>query len=198
MAGGVVDETVVRLIEEALAAVGDADPALRARLLARLAMELSFSDQRERRAELSSEAVDIAREVGDTRGLGLRAGRPALVAVGAAERAGAPARPRTTCSALADRSGDERLAMQGHRWRMMDLLELGDMDAVDIEIDAYMQIAARRRRLSDELYVHLYRAMRLLFAGEFDRRPRPRAPPRCASATGSRTPTPATRRCCSR
>ena len=71
MAGGVVDETVVRLIEEALAAVSDTDPALRARLLARLAMELSFSDQRERRAELSSEAVDIAREVGDTRGLGL-------------------------------------------------------------------------------------------------------------------------------
>ena len=46
MAGGVVDETVVRLIEEALAAVGESDPALRARLLARLAMELSFSEQR--------------------------------------------------------------------------------------------------------------------------------------------------------
>jgi tetratricopeptide (TPR) repeat protein len=58
--------------------------------------------------------------------------------------------------------------MQGHRWRMMDLLELADMDAVDIEIDAYMQIAARRKRLSDQLYVHLYRAMRLMFAGEFD------------------------------
>jgi tetratricopeptide (TPR) repeat protein len=42
------------------------------------------------------------------------------------------------------------------------------MDAVDIEIDAYMRIAARRRRLSDALYVHLYRAMRLMFAGDFD------------------------------
>ena len=65
--------------------------------------------------------------------------------------------------------------MQGHRWRMIDLLELGDMDAVDIEIDAYMRIAARRRRLSDELYVHIYRAMRLLFAGEFDAGRAPRA-----------------------
>ena len=167
MAGGVVDETVVRLIEEALAAVGDSDPALRARLLARLAMELSFSDQRERRAELSSEAVDIAREVGDTRGLGL-----ALVARHWSLWGPQNVQERLAASndllALADRSGDERLAMQGHRWRMMDLLELGDMDAVDIEIDAYMQIAARRRRLSDELYVHLYRAMRLMFAGEFE------------------------------
>src|ERR1044072_6119040 len=31
-----------------------------------------------------------------------------------------------------------------------------------------MQTAARRRRLSDELYVPLYRAMRLMFAGDFD------------------------------
>jgi DNA-binding SARP family transcriptional activator len=167
MAGGVVDETVVRLIEEALAAIGDSDPALRARLLARLAMELSFSEQRERRAELSSEAVDIARKVGDTRGLGM-----ALVArhwslwgpQNVQERLAAA----NDLLNLAERSGDERLAMQGHRWRMMDLLELGDMDAVDIEIDAYMQIAARRKRLSDELYVHLYRAMRLMFAGDFD------------------------------
>jgi DNA-binding SARP family transcriptional activator len=167
MAGGVVDETVVRLIEEALAAVGEDDAALRARLLARLAMELSFSEQRERRAELSSEAVEIAKRVGDTRGLGM-----ALVARHWSLWGPQNVQDRLAASndllGLAERSGDERLAMQGHRWRMMDLLELGEMDAVDIEIDAYMQIAARRKRLSDELYVHLYRAMRLMFAGDFD------------------------------
>jgi tetratricopeptide (TPR) repeat protein len=69
---------------------------------------------------------------------------------------------------LAESSGDERLAIAGHRWRMIDLLELGDIDAVDIEIDAYARIAEQRRRLSDSLYVHIYRAMRLLLAGEFD------------------------------
>ncbi len=167
MAGGVVDETVVRLIEEALSAVGESDPAVRARLLARLAMELSFSEQRERRAELSSEAVEIAKRVGDTRGLGM-----ALVARHWSLWGPQNVQDRLAASndllGLAERSGDERLAMQGHRWRMMDLLELGEMDAVDIEIDAYMQIAARRKRLSDELYVHLYRAMRLMFAGDFD------------------------------
>jgi DNA-binding SARP family transcriptional activator/tetratricopeptide (TPR) repeat protein len=167
MAGGVVDEAVVRLLEEALAAVGEEDPALRARLLARLAMELSFSDQRERRAELSGEAVDIARRVGDTSGLGM-----ALVARHWSLWGPGNVQERLQAVndllGLAESSGDERLAMQGHRWRMIDLLELGDMDAVDIEIDAYMKIAARRRRLSDDLYVHIYRAMRLLFAGDFD------------------------------
>jgi hypothetical protein len=167
MAGGVVDETVVRLIEEALAAIGESDPALRARLLARLAMELSFSEQRERRAELSSEAVELASHAGDASGLGM-----ALVARHWSLWGPQNVQERLATSnellALAERSGDERLAMQGHRWRMMDLLELGDMDAVDIEIDAYMQIAARRKRLSDQLYVHLYRAMRLMFAGDFE------------------------------
>jgi DNA-binding SARP family transcriptional activator len=167
MAGGVVDEAVVRLLEEALVAVGASDPALRARLLARLAIELSFSEQRERRAELSGEAVQIARSVGDTSGLGF-----ALVArhwsLWGPRNVQERLQAANDLLGLAERSGDERLAMQGHRWRMMDLLELGDMDAVDIEIDAYAQIAARRKRVSDALYVHMYRAMRLLFAGDFD------------------------------
>jgi DNA-binding SARP family transcriptional activator len=167
MAGGVVDEAVVRILEEALAAVGEEDPALRARLLARLAMELSFSEQRERRAELSGEAVDIARRVGDTSGLGM-----ALVARHWSLWGPGNVQERLQAVndllGLAESSGDERLALQGHRWRMIDLLELGDMDAVDIEIDAYMKIAARRRRLSDDLYVHIYRAMRLLFSGDYD------------------------------
>ena len=70
MTGGIIDEDLVALLAEALAAVGTDDPALRARLLARLAIELSFSGARERREELSGEAVELARQVGDTRGLG--------------------------------------------------------------------------------------------------------------------------------
>jgi tetratricopeptide (TPR) repeat protein len=167
MAGGIVDETLVGLLEEALEAVGDADPALRARLVARLAIELSFSEMRERRAELSGEAVELARKVGDARGLGF-----ALVARHWSLWGPGNVHERLEAAndllGLAESSGDERLAIAGHRWRMIDLLEIGDMDAVDIEIDAYAESAERRRRLSDSLYVHIYRAMRLLLAGEFD------------------------------
>ena len=167
MAGGIVDDELVALLEEALEAVGDSDPALRSRLVGRLAIELSFSEARERRTALSSEAVELARQVGDPRGLGF-----ALVARHWSLWGPGNVQERLEAAndllGLAESSGDERLAIAGHRWRMIDLLELGDIDAVDIEIDAYAQIAEQRRRLSDSLYVHIYRAMRLLLAGEFD------------------------------
>ena len=167
MAGGIVDEELVALLEEALEAVGDGDPALRSRLVGRLAIELSFSEARERRVELSSQAVELARQVGDPRGLGF-----ALVARHWSLWGPGNVQERLEAAndllGLAESSGDERLAIAGHRWRMIDLLELGEIDAVDIEIDAFAQITEARRRLSDTLYVHLYRAMRLLLAGEFD------------------------------
>ena len=167
MAGGFVDEELVALLEEALEAIGDDDQALRARLVARLAIELSFSEARERRAELSSEAVELAREVGDPRGLGF-----ALVARHWSLWGPGNVQERLEAAndllGLAESSGDERLAIAGHRWRMIDLLELGELDAVDIEIDAFARTAESRRRLSDTLYVHIYRAMRLLLAGEFE------------------------------
>ncbi len=49
---GVVDAEVVRLLEEALQLLGPAESARRARVLARLGNELSFSEQRERKKQL--------------------------------------------------------------------------------------------------------------------------------------------------
>ncbi len=167
MSGGVVDAGVVALLEEALTALGEGDAALRARLLARLAMELSFSEQRERRAQLSEEALRLARGVGDTRGLGY-----ALVARHWSLWGPANVDERLVAAndllRLAESTHDERLEMQGRRWRMIDLLELGDIDGVDVEIAAYEQLAARRRRPSEAAYSPLFRAMRHLLAGEFD------------------------------
>ena len=167
MSGGVVDAGVVALLEEALAALGEADAALRARLLARLAMELSFSEQRERRAQLSEEALRLARGVGDTRGLGY-----ALVARHWSLWGPANVDERLVAAndllRLAESTHDERLEMQGRRWRMIDLLELGDIDGVDVEIEAYERLAGRRRRPSEAAYSPLFRAMRHLLAGEFD------------------------------
>jgi DNA-binding SARP family transcriptional activator/tetratricopeptide (TPR) repeat protein len=167
MSGGVVDAGVVALLEEALSALGEGDAALRARLLARLAMELSFSEQRERRAALSEQALGLARAVGDTRGLGY-----ALVARHWSLWGPANVEDRLVAAndllRLAKDSHDERLAMQGHRWRMIDLLELGEIDGVDVEIEAFERLAAKRRRPSEAPYGPLFRAMRLLLAGEFD------------------------------
>jgi DNA-binding CsgD family transcriptional regulator len=61
----IVDPTEVRLLEEALEALGGADSPLRARVLARLARALLFTPQVERRLALSEEAVALARRLGD-------------------------------------------------------------------------------------------------------------------------------------
>jgi tetratricopeptide (TPR) repeat protein len=50
---GVVDDVEIRLLEEALTALGEADSVLRARVLARLAKALLWTRQEDRRAALS-------------------------------------------------------------------------------------------------------------------------------------------------
>jgi tetratricopeptide (TPR) repeat protein len=50
---------------------------------------------------------------------------------------------------------------------MMDLLELGRIDDVDSELAAFADLARERRMPSELWYIHLYRAMRLLFEGRF-------------------------------
>ena len=59
------DTRLMPLLEEALAALGEADTELRARLLARLACVLRDEPSPERRDSLSREAVEIARRLGD-------------------------------------------------------------------------------------------------------------------------------------
>lgn len=61
----VVDDDRLELTSAAIDAVGDTDPAVRARLLANLATEELFKEPLERRIELSDEAVLIARGLGD-------------------------------------------------------------------------------------------------------------------------------------
>jgi hypothetical protein len=62
---GVADESIISLLREALAALGETDSALRVRLLGRLAMEHRFSSVRALREECSREAVAIARQLND-------------------------------------------------------------------------------------------------------------------------------------
>jgi AAA ATPase domain len=163
----VVDELQVRLLEEALAALGDDDGVLRARLLARLARTLVFTPALERRAALSEQAVAIARRVGD----------PATLAAVLYDRHLAvwgPDNPadRLAIAAevveLAERCGDRALALQGRGLRTADLLELGDRPALRAEIDAYERAATQLRQLHYLWHVPLLRATQEVLAGRLD------------------------------
>ncbi len=63
--GGVVEPRLIRLLEQGLARIGEADGVLRASLMARLAAALAFSPERDRGAALAHDAVAMARRLGD-------------------------------------------------------------------------------------------------------------------------------------
>ena len=60
-----VDTDRIEVLESAIAAVGEDDPALRARLLATLGLELAWQPDPTRRVALSQEALQIARTLDD-------------------------------------------------------------------------------------------------------------------------------------
>jgi DNA-binding SARP family transcriptional activator/tetratricopeptide (TPR) repeat protein len=164
---GRVDETRLDLLEEALAGLGDEDSPLRARLLARLALELYYSGEPDRRLALSEEAVDLARRLGDQRTLAtcLDARHYALW------------RPETVDERLevaaelrlvAEQTGDPELELEGAGWTVVDLLELGDVQGADIQIAAATKLAEALQRPIWLWWSSLLRCTRAQLAGRFD------------------------------
>jgi class 3 adenylate cyclase len=165
-----VDQTLVRLLEEALGALSDSNSPLRAMVLARLASELYWSDAHTRRADLSCQAVEMARRIGDrvtliyvlfmrhlaAWSLDNLDERLAIAAeiVGLAEEA--------TSTLWTTRVW----GLRARYYRFVDLLELGDIRAVDEEIERYAQLAADLRQHFG--YEELARATRALMDGRFD------------------------------
>ena len=71
---GVVDEPLIELLEESLAAVGEGDSAIRSQLLSGLAQELYWVDAAGRSNDLGLEALEMARRLGRPGGAGRGAG----------------------------------------------------------------------------------------------------------------------------
>ena len=126
-------------------ALGDEDSPLRARLLARLALELYYSGDPERRLALSEEAVELARRLGDPRTLAtcLDARHYALWRPeNVNERLEVAAELRR----VAEQTGDPELELEGAGWTVVDLLELGDVQGADIQIAAASKLAEALQR----------------------------------------------------
>jgi len=165
--GGAVDPELVGLLEEALRVLSDRDSALRAQILARLAVELYFSDSAERRVTLSTQAVDMARRVGDTATVAyaLNARHFALWdSPDVAERLAVA----TEGIDWAERAGDHELAAQGHCWRLLDVIEMGDAAAWDRELGSLAQLAERLRQPRFLSLTATLHGMRALWRGQFD------------------------------
>jgi len=146
---GTVDEPAVELLEEALAALPEGDTPLRARLLACLASELHFRPRASRRcAELSAEAVAMARGAGDPGTLAyvLSARNLAILGAASAEERLANADESLV---LAEELGDRVLAAFSHGNRFMALL---DLDRIASAKEASATAGAIAAEIRDPLF----------------------------------------------
>jgi tetratricopeptide (TPR) repeat protein len=157
------DPTAVRLLDEAIEA--SADPVTSCRLLARLSVELYYSN-RARARELGALAVERARRAGDPASLAaaLNAHRVALWAPHHADERLSVAGDMI---AAAEAAGDREAVLQGRNWRVVDLLELGRVREAAEEIDAYEALADDVALPHFRWYVPLWRSTLAHLAGRW-------------------------------
>ena len=165
---GRVSEEVAALLQEALAELGEEQSPLRARLLARLALELYYAADTSRRLALSDEAVTLARGLGD----------PLTLATCLDARHYALWRPETVHERLdvaeelrgiAAAIGDPELELEGAGWTVVDLLELGDVTGADAQIAAASQLAEALHRPLYLWWTSVFRCTRAQLDGDFER-----------------------------
>jgi predicted ATPase/class 3 adenylate cyclase len=164
---GRVDEERVAVLEQALAATAEAtDSPIRARLLATLALELSWSD-RPRRLELSDQALTLARRLGD----------PATLAQVLLARFYACAAPDTRAERLANTAElltlAEELGDAAARSRALALRFRAAMESADVAeagrcLEANQRLAAELGQPTLRWFVELQRTARNLLAGRLE------------------------------
>ncbi len=127
------------LLERALAALGRSDSPLRAQLLGRLA-----ADTEHRAPVLANEALEMARRVADKTTL-------ADVLTSCLWATRGPDAPYESLAitrelkCVANELGDSRLEAQAHGWLLDFLLELGDIDGVECELETLQRLAETRK-----------------------------------------------------
>jgi hypothetical protein len=135
-----VTEPLVDLLERALEALDESDSALRARVMARLAAFLAYGAPQRRRPALAYQALEMARRVGD---------KPTLVEVltrstpATWEPDNLDERLATAneLARLAAEVGDRAFEAGARKWSVVNLLELGDIDAAEHELAACNRLA---------------------------------------------------------
>ncbi len=154
------DPRTVALLETALRR--EQAPATRARLLARLAVELYYED-RGRARELSGAALRAAEATGEANAVAaaLNARRVALWdGEHLAERLHA-------ATAMVEQAIEPEAALQGRNWRVLDLLELGRVEEAEREVEAYARDADALALPHWRWYVPLWRGTLAGLRGDF-------------------------------
>ncbi len=162
---GVVHDEDIGLLEEALAAAPPDDAVMQVQLRARLAGELLFTGSHDRPVAVARDAVAVARETGDAALLSQALGSLHQALLG-------PAEPATRLAiadeivALAAGTGDLDVQRWGHAYRLVDRLELGDLEGAVADIDACEDLARAMRPARFVWWAEALRVMHALAVGE--------------------------------
>lgn len=159
------DRTQNELLEEALRRLPEVDSTLRAAVLARLSVGLSFAESPARREELAVQAVAMAERLGDQMTLGV-----ALSAVCDAKAGPDFVEFRDASSSriieVARATGDPALELLGLRLRIVARLESGQMPLAFGDMRSYETISDRLRQPLYSWFVPLWRGLRAHLAGD--------------------------------
>jgi DNA-binding SARP family transcriptional activator/tetratricopeptide (TPR) repeat protein len=159
------DAALVPLLEEALAAIGEEDVELRARILARLAGALRDEPLRDRRDTLSREAVELARSTGNDAALAYALDGRAAVITGPDTIAECFALGRELCE-VAARIGDPERIGYGYMHRFFARLQDGDIGGAEDDLTAARRVAEELRQAPHLWQVVGAQAMLALAIGE--------------------------------
>jgi tetratricopeptide (TPR) repeat protein len=160
----VPDRELESMLIGALEGLGDAAPALRARLLARHAVIAEDAEDRQAR---SGQAVEAARRLGDA-GLLAEVLSARLYVQWAPETAAERLATSTEIIEPAVRTGDVRRELDGRMWRLIALLEFGRVAEAEAELDRYERLAERLDQPEFLFFARSRRATLAMLRGRFD------------------------------
>jgi tetratricopeptide (TPR) repeat protein len=162
-----LDASQIALLQEALDRVGDEPSPVRVRLLARLSVAGTITLDQPRRAALAHAAVDEARGLDDDRSL------VAALAAWCDAHPGPDAIDERLARAeemvgAATRTGDPDLELLARRYRIVALMETGNVALATAEVRAFAQLADALRQPGFRWYARVAEGMLAFLHGDLD------------------------------
>jgi tetratricopeptide (TPR) repeat protein len=159
-------EPAIHLIEEALSGLGAEDSVLKARVLGALARVGMFTGSHERGSAAGQRAIAMARRVNDPEAL------VDVLYVSFFDRSPEKIEERiataTEMLCLAQEIGHRERVFNAYGFRFSDLLELGDIQRADVDLEACSRLSEKTRQPSYLHFTTLYRTTRVLLEGRFE------------------------------
>ncbi len=160
-------DPVIALLEDALELLPVEDSGLRSRVLAALSLELYFTPEQLRGLAVSSEAIAMARRVGDDDALAFALAN-AHTALHDPGHLDARLTVSTELVAVSERVGNPELAYIGHVHRACDLLELTRVDDARRSARAAAEIVEDLGQPMQRYFVIWLQSTLALLEGRFD------------------------------